>query len=246
MPEMPEAQEMRKFFVASSEPIGLLNGSAIALVTMKQQAYELIKDAILYHRLQIGVTYSQDTLCNELNISRTPVREALLELQQEGYVTIMRGKGIQVIPVTPKRARDIAEARYHLEVSGCTLAALRRSETQLLEMEKVSAELASQCLSGDARTPYQLDRQFHRAIFLASGNTWMQEEIEKLRDNFLRFETQSAFDHPDTAEQVFQEHRGILTAIAAQDEKAAAEAMRYHMDCTAKRTLGHIMVESDE
>lgn len=66
--------------MASIESIGLLNGSAIAPVTMKQQAYELIKDAILYRRLQIGITYSQDALCSELNISRTPVREALLEL----------------------------------------------------------------------------------------------------------------------------------------------------------------------
>ena len=97
--------------MASIEPIGLLNGSAIAPVTMKQQAYELIKDAILYRRLQIGITYSQDALCSELNISRTPVREALLELQQEGYIAFMRGKGIQVIPVTRKRAQDIVEAR---------------------------------------------------------------------------------------------------------------------------------------
>ena len=114
-----------KRFVASIEPIGLLNGSAIAPVTMKQQAYELIKDAILYRRLQIGITYSQDALCSELNISRTPVREALLELQQEGYIAYMRGKGIQVIPITKKRAQDIVEARYYLELNGARLAAQR-------------------------------------------------------------------------------------------------------------------------
>jgi len=119
-----------KRFVASIEPIGLLNGSAIAPVTMKQQAYELIKDAILYRRLQIGILYSQDALCSELNISRTPVREALLELQQEGYIAYMRGKGIQVIPITKKRAQDIVEARYYLELNGARLAAQRRTAAQ--------------------------------------------------------------------------------------------------------------------
>ena len=94
--------------MASIESIGLLNGSAITPVTMKQQAYELIKDAILYRRLQIGITYSQDALCSELNISRTPVREALLELQQEGYIAFMRGKGIQVIPVTRSAHRTLS------------------------------------------------------------------------------------------------------------------------------------------
>ena len=68
----------------------------------------------------------------------------------------------------------------------------------------------------------------------------MQEEIEKLRDHFLRIETQSAFDRPEQAEHVILEHRGILTAICAGNEKRAEEAMRYHLDCTAKRTLIHI------
>ena len=195
-----------KRFVASIEPIGLLNGSAIAPVTMKQQAYELIKDAILYRRLQIGITYSQDALCSELNISRTPVREALLELQQEGYIAFMRGKGIQVIPVTRKRAQDIVEARYYLELSGARLAAQRRTAAQIEALEQLLLE----------------------------------QEIEKLRDHFLRIETQSAFDSPEQAERVILEHRGILTAICAGDEKRAEEAMRYHLDCTAKRTLIHI------
>lgn len=230
-----------KRFVASIEPIGLLNGSAIAPVTMKQQAYELIKDAILYRRLQIGITYSQDALCSELNISRTPVREALLELQQEGYIAFMRGKGIQVIPVTRKRAQDIVEARYYLELSGARLAAQRRTAAQIeAHGEPVTEQESRLPRPRGAGLHTRLDRKFHREIFLASGNTWMQEEIEKLRDHFLRIETQSAFDSPEQAERVILEHRGILTAICAGDEKRAEEAMRYHLDCTAKRTLIHI------
>ena len=155
--------------MASIEPIGLLNGSAIAPVTMKQQAYELIKDAILYRRLQIGITYSQDALCSELNISRTPVREALLELQQEGYIAFMRGKGIQVIPVTRKRAQDIVEARYYLELSGARLAAQRRTAAQIEALEQLLLEQESRCHDRAVRASYQLDRKFHREIFLASG-----------------------------------------------------------------------------
>lgn len=226
---------------SSGRPIGLLNGGTIAPTTMKQQAYDLLKDAILYRRLQIGVTYSQDALCSELSISRTPVREALLELQQEGYIMFMRGKGIQVVPITQKRARDIIEARYHLEITGCRLAALRRTEENLANMMKYHHQLESKCNDCDARTSYQIDRQFHREMFLASGNTWMQEEIENVRDHFLRIETQSAFDIPELAKQVLLEHQGILTAIERGDEVAAEAAMRYHLDCTSNRTVKHIM-----
>ena len=142
----------------------------------------------------------------------------------------MRGKGIQVIPVTRKRAQDIVEARYYLELSGARLAAQRRTAAQIEALEQLLLEQESRCHDRAVRASYQLDRKFHREIFLASGNTWMQEEIEKL----------SAFDSPEQAEQVILEHRGILTAICAGDEKRAEEAMRYHLDCTAKRTLIHI------
>lgn len=228
------------------QPIGLLVGNrAISPITMKQQAYDLLKDAILYRRLKIGSTYSQDALCSELNISRTPVREALLELQKEGYIEIMRGKGIQVIPITQKRARDIVEARYYLEINGARLAALRRSDENIKTMESLQHQLENKPQFSQSREAYQLDRQLHHEIFLAAGNTWMAEEIEKLRDLFLRIETQAAFESTDRTEQVNAEHRQILAAIREQNEQKAAEAMRYHMDCTVKRTIDPVFMEKN-
>lgn len=224
--------------------LGLLTSSdGIMPMTIKKQAYELIKDAILYRRLKEGVIYSQDAICNELKISRTPVREALLELQQEGYVSIMRGKGIEVVPVTRKRAKDIVEARYYLELNGSRLAALRRTEDQLSAMRELWEQLKRKSIHSDVRTSYQLDRQFHRAIFSATGNSWMQEEIEKLRDNFLRVETQSAFSNPQQAMEVVSEHEKILLAIQAGDPDSAEAAMKNHLDKTAKRTVNHLAVD---
>ena len=218
--------------------IGLWNGDKIVSpVTMKQQAYDLIKDAILYRGLKTGNVYSQDALCSEMNISRTPVREALLELQKEGYVEIMRGKGIRVIPVTQKEAMDIVEARYYLEINGARLAAQRRTEENIANMQRVQALLESKTQFDQPREHYQLDRQLHREIFLAAGNTWMQQEIENLRDHFLRIETLSAFECAELIEQVNAEHRSILQAISESDAEKAAEAMRHHMDCTVKRTI---------
>ena len=68
-----------------------------ATPSYKEQAYRLIKDAILFNRFRVGAIYSQENICKELGISRTPVREALLELQKDGYVSFARGKGVQVI-----------------------------------------------------------------------------------------------------------------------------------------------------
>ena len=68
--------------------------------TYKEQAYQQIKDAILFNRFRIGAIYSQESICKELGISKTPLREALLELQTDGYVTFCRGRGVLIQPVS--------------------------------------------------------------------------------------------------------------------------------------------------
>ena len=85
-----------------------------ATPSYKEQAYRLIKEAILFNRFRVGAIYSQDDICKELGISRTPVREALLELQKDGYVSFSRGKGVQVVPVSDRDARDILETRMYI------------------------------------------------------------------------------------------------------------------------------------
>ena len=101
----------------------LLGTRKIHTETYKNQAYDLIKNAILYNRFRVDAIYSQEAICTELGISRTPVREALLELQKEGYVSFARGKGVKVVPVTEQDAGDILEARIFLESHNAKLAA---------------------------------------------------------------------------------------------------------------------------
>lgn len=87
--------------------------------SFKEQAYALIKDAILFNRFRVGAIYSQEAICTELGISRTPVREALLELQKDGYVSFCRGKGVQVVPVSWRQRLQSPEnqpALRHLPV----------------------------------------------------------------------------------------------------------------------------------
>ena len=123
---------------------------------------------------------------------------------------------------------------------------------QVLTNAKVNVEYMYAFLGGkDVDHAYMIfrvaDNAAASAALAAQGiQVVEQEEIEKLRDNFLRVETQSAFDSPEQAEHVILEHRGILEAIREGNEKEAVKAMRYHLDCTTKRTLNHIIAELDE
>lgn len=219
-------------------PKGLLGANAIVSNTYKDQAYRLIKDAIIYKNLKLGNVYSQDILCAELKISRTPVREALLELQKEGYISILRGKGIYILPVTKEEAQDIIEMRYHVEALGCQLAAARRNEQDLQSMLSIFREMeACKGQAIDFVMLYRLDRQFHLAIFEAAKNKRMQQIIEQLRDNFLRVEDQTAF----AIEPVIKEHRAIYQAILDASPEAARHAMQIHMENSKKRTMTHVL-----
>lgn len=212
----------------------------LSTTSLKDQAYDLIKDGILFHKLTPGEVYSQDAFCSEFGISRTPVREALLQLQHEGYVSFLRGKGIEVLPVTDKRAADIIEARYYIEPPACFLAAKRRTEEHLKKIDDVMQTMHDNVEKCDARIMYRLDRRFHGLILAAANNEWLDESLNRLRDEFLRVETFSAFDHLDQALDVLDEHQKVVDALRAGDPEAAAEAMKEHLRRTSDRTTKHL------
>lgn len=227
--------------MSTQHPEAFLGDHQIQAVTYKQQAYTLIKDAILYRRLKTDLVYSQDGLCAELGISRTPVREALLELQQEGYINIMRGKGIQIVPLTRKQASDILEMRNIIELAGAELAARRATDNQLKVLEGLLLEMETEFSSQNAIFMYKLDRKFHAAIFDAADNRHLLESVENLRDQFLRVETLDAFDSTEKYEQVVGEHRDIYEGIAARDEQRARNAMEQHLSRTYCRTIQPVL-----
>ncbi|MEG1773530.1 MAG: GntR family transcriptional regulator, partial [Oscillospiraceae bacterium] len=181
--------------------------------------------------------YSQDGLCAELGISRTPVREALLELQQEGYLTIFRGRGIEITALSRKEAEDIVELRRIIELGGCELAAQRATEQDLIHMADKLREMSDSSEAHESSLLYKLDRQFHLAIFQAAGNQRLLNSVEQLRDHFLRIETLDAFNTTEKCLNVVAEHRRVYDAITVHDSAAARLAMEHHLDCTYERTV---------
>ena len=223
----------------------LLNHGPLQTVTLKDQAYRLIKDAILYRRLQINTVYSQETLCSELHISRTPVREALIELQNEGYIRFVRGRGFQVLELTRQEALDIAEMRREIEMFGAELAAERITDKQLQELEKIQQEMMDEEKHRDSREMYRLDYAFHQLIFQATGNSWLMQMNVKLRENFLRIETQGAFKTSQVAKQVFHEHGRILAALQKRSPALARSAMKRHIHQSYKRNLENVLATGE-
>lgn len=214
-----------------------------ATPSYKEQAYRLIKDAILFNRFRTGAVYSQENICKELGISRTPVREALLELQKDGYVIFARGKGVQVAPVSDSDAHDILEMRMYIERLGARLAGSRATPEDLKAMEESLALLRSKLDTRDGQHLYRIDHVFHRGVAAAAHNRLLYRQCEVLLDHYLRFEVKSVYNNSIDAKIVFDEHVAIYDAIAAKSPERAEQAMVRHLSNSYRRTVSRYWKE---
>lgn len=209
--------------------------------TYKEQAYRLIKDAILYQRFTPGAVYSQEAICQQLGVSRTPVREALLELQNEGYIRFCRGKGIQIIALEDRDIHDILEMRLYLEMTAARLAAQHATRKDLHYIKECLdacyRNLDKNHESKDIAKSYRLDHQFHRAVALASHNALLCQILDDVLDLYLRFEVQTVYNNTFYAQAIMDEHRKIHEAVKESDPEKASQAAYTHLNDAFIRTL---------
>lgn len=213
------------------------NHPHIVTPTYKEQAYNLIKDAIIYQRFREDAIYSQEGICQELGISRTPVREALLELQKEGYVYFCRGKGIKIVPLDRQDVHDVMEMRFYTEQICATLAAQRATEQDLAQMKDYLEQIRQNMESKDGVLLYHLDHQFHRALAAAGHNSWLLHSIEEILDNYLRFEVKTVYNNLIDGNTVLNEHLAIYEAVKSGNTEKAEQAVGRHLRNSYSRTL---------
>lgn len=213
-------------------------------MTFKEKAYVLIKNAIMFNKFRVEGIYSQDDICEEIEISKTPVREALLQLQNEGFVKILRGKGVQIVPVNNESAKDIIETRLLLEVNNAFFAASVLDDSDELEIKQCLDNLENCLISKDSNTLYVIDHAFHKSISKATQNKIFYKQTCLILDNYLRFENKNVYNNLIDGKKVFEEHRLIAEAIFNRNPKNASRNMETHLIKSYNRTLREIWEKS--
>lgn len=198
--------------------------------SLGDRAYREIKQRI------IAVSYGPGSVLNEMQVSetldigRTPVRDALRRLAQEGFVDIIPRKGVIVRPVSMDEVADIIEARLVVEPYAAGRAAARATASALKELEAICADAATELAAADGVAGLmQLDQRFHIWIAEQAGNRVIAEILQRLHERALRFWFLSLSDGAHPA-RVQEEHEAILQAIAAKDPDAAERATRTHIE----------------
>lgn len=191
------------------------------------QAADILRSRILGGQYTLGQRLSEVELSTNLGISRSPLREALRALANEGLVTVVSGRGVFVADFTIEEVRELLELREALDVLAIRLAAERCTADQLSTLEKNLEGLTSALRSQGAEVPHW-PSDFHLCIYEAAGNGRLSEYGLAVHTQLrlVRFRSGAAQDRMDKAHQ---EHLGMLKAIRKHDPDLAERRMREHL-----------------
>ncbi len=203
--------------------------AADSSVLLSDMAYANIKEAIRLARLQPGQALSETRLSRQLGISRTPVREALQMLAQEGLVQIIPGRAVTVASPSVQDVMDSIHVRLLLEPEVVRLAAKHITPTQLETLQEAQAGLEQAIANRDRAAWSRADNVYHETISAACPNQLLGELAMQYR-NRVSYLSIDAMGNFERLAACTHEHRQIVDAITAHDSEAAAQTMRDHID----------------
>jgi DNA-binding GntR family transcriptional regulator len=205
---------------------------------LADDVYGAIFNKLMSLDISPGARITVDGLVRELEVSQTPIREALGRLEGEGLVVKTHLVGYSASPqITRRRFDEIYELRLLLEPDGASRAAQQVSDEQMRKL-KYTAEQMRKLDSSKERSSYsrfaRLDADFHDKIMEIAGNELIRETLTHLHIHFHIFRLMF---HSRVTEEAVTEHEAILAALASRDEAGAARAMRDHIERSHHRLL---------
>ena len=206
---------------------------------LKNWAYETIKRGILNVEINAGEQLRIESLTEQLGISRTPIREALLKLESEGLVRAVSRVGFFVCGITKKDLRELFELREVLESYAAEKAAgfLDQEDIQMLKgYQKRAGEAIKE---GNTAEFMEMEISIHSLILRKADNNRLIKMIDGIKDLIHR-ERILSLQSSENIRESFKEHSRIIEALKNRDPKAAGKMMRSHILAVQGRLMGFL------
>ncbi len=194
--------------------------------TKTQTAYASIKEAILTNEFSSETALTEVFLSEKFGLSRTPIREALHQLEQEGFISFVLGKGFFIKKLSAEAVLEIYEMREALEGMAARLCAVRATDAEKAEMGEIVAKEAECLKAQDLKQAMEYDIRLHQTILTCSRNSRIQKSDRSLIE--LGFKTIMEADMIVTEESIAF-HTNIYEAIKNSDPDEAERVMRAHI-----------------
>lgn len=203
---------------------------------IRLDVYLALREEILNCTLQPGAELREQELAARFEVSKSPVREALLRLEREGLIIVTPRQGYRVAPISLSEAKDMFELRLVLE-EACAVSAIRDASDEVL------AGLDEFRTFGGGPGPdgfIDYNSRFHAAIAACSGNAKMAEltcNLIEHMDRLVRMSLSVDSDHGPDHQRLVQEHALIIDTIQQRDRRRVRQLVRRHISAAQKRVM---------
>ena len=218
------------------------SGSGLVRMTLAEQAYEALKERILDQTLPAGARLNIDGLARDLEVSSSPIREALARLEAEKLVVMELFLGYSVAPnPTAEYIDNLLDYRILTESYCARIGAARRSAEVIRILRQATQRMATVDHIGTRYREYQkfilADNLFHQTLVDSAGNQVFSNTYASLHVIILQSRLYVRRDGGGSASLVVSEHQAILKAFEAGDGDAAANAVNHHLEAGRRRLV---------
>ncbi len=209
---------------------------ALEARTVNQRVYERLRDYILAGSIGLGERLDERLLAEQMNVSRTPIRDAIGKMVKEGLVEHRAYQGNFVRAFSVQEVTDLYELRAELESMAARLAAQRRTDSDLAELTRHVSSASAAREVADLAAYAEADLQFHRLVTRMARNGALTTALAQLEQQ-IRLARNVANQDQATVDRTMTERRRVTAAIRNGDGTAAADVMREHVEGVGRAVL---------
>lgn len=200
-----------------------------AYLPLRDVVFHTLREAILKGDLKPGERLMELQLADKLGVSRTPIREAIRMLQQEGLAVTIPRRGAEVAKMTEKDMEDVLQIREALEILAVRLASEKITEEEIEQLEEKVTEFEKALTTRNVKLIAQTDMDFHDIIYNAAENPKLVTMLNNLREQIYRYRVEYLKDaaiYP----RLVAEHKEIIRGLKNRDKEFVVGKMKEHMD----------------
>ncbi len=197
--------------------------------SLRERVAESLRAALVSGRMVPGTTYSIPALAEQFGVSATPVREAMLDLVNEGIMAAVPNKGFRVVELSDAELDQITELRRLLEVPTVGELAGAIDRAAIRRLRSLADAVSDAARRGDVVAYVEADRELHLALLAEAGNPRLVEMVGRLRDQSRLYGLEQLAADGVLVDSAV-EHVRLIDALESGDRRAAARVMSHHLD----------------
>jgi DNA-binding GntR family transcriptional regulator len=196
---------------------------------LRVRVAEAIRQALLEGRFKPGEDLSEVAIAKEMDVSRGPVREALLVLAQQGLITHSQNHGFSVLGFSDKDHAEIDAVRLELESLALTLARGRITPDELDLLEQVTARMATTIRKNSSAEWVRAELEFHELVWELSGNRWLSDCLRRVMVPYFHYETAFRLEPQITDQRFAGLHQIYVDFLKGKSKNTAQQCVRIHL-----------------